>query len=195
MAGLPTGSCFKSRGGPAPVQWQPPAVPCINADMTKHPTARRNLLEDNAAVFLDDALIHGGSFEKHLGFIYSFLYAMEEQQLPLSAPKPQCMMPHCSYLGHVLSGEGVAIQPARVAALREWPVPKSVIVVRAFLGFCVYLRRHIKDFGEYAAPLSALTIKTAFSWGTEEHKSFETCETCVALLEYSRPRALVCHTS
>ena len=65
------------------------SVPCINADMTKHPTARRSLLADNSAVFLDDALIHGGTFEEHLGFIYSFIYAMEEQQLHLSAPETQ----------------------------------------------------------------------------------------------------------
>ena len=137
------------------------SVPCVNADMTKHPTERRNVLADSAAVFFDDALIHGGTFKKHLGFVYSFMYAMEEQQLHLSAPKTQFMMPHCSYLGHVLSGDGVAVLPARVEALRVWPVPKFVTDVRAFLGFCVYLRRHIKDFGEYAAPLSALTTKTA----------------------------------
>ena len=87
--------------------------------MTKHPTERRNLLADNAAVVLDDALIHGETFEEHLSCIYSFMYAMEEQQQHLSAPKTQFMMPHCSYLGHVLSGDGVAVQPARVAALRE----------------------------------------------------------------------------
>ena len=73
------------------------SVPCVNADMTKHPTARRNLLADNAAVFLDDALIHGGTFEDHLVSIYSFMYAMEEQQLHLSAPKTQFVMSQCSY--------------------------------------------------------------------------------------------------
>ena len=150
------------------------SLPCDNPDMTKHPSDRRNLLAENAAVFLDDALIHGGTFEEHLGFVYSFMYAMEEQNLHLSAPKTQFMMPHCNYLGHVLSGDGVAVQPERVAALREWPVPKPVADVRAFLGFCVYLRRHIQHFGEYTAPLSALTNKTAvFTWGPAEQTAFE----------------------
>jgi hypothetical protein len=73
---------------------------------------------------------------------------MEEQKLHLSAPKTQFMRSSCNYLGHVLSADGVAVQPERVAALRKWPAPTSTTEVRAFLGFCVYLRRHIKDFGE-----------------------------------------------
>ena len=79
------------------------------------------------------------------------------------------MRPSCNYLGHVLSADGVAVQPERVAALRKWPAPTSTTEVRAFLGFCVYLRRHIKDFGEYAAPLSVLRAKTAtFTRGDAE---------------------------
>jgi hypothetical protein len=140
------------------------SLPCVNSDLTKHPTERRNLLAGNARVFLDDALIHWGDFDEHLAFVYSFLHAMKEQELHLSAPKTQFMRPQCNYLGHVLSAEGVAVQPERVSSLKEWPVPKSTTDVRAFLGFCVYLRRHIEGFGEYAAPLSALTKKgTAFS--------------------------------
>ena len=99
---------------------------------------------------------------------------MEEQKLHLSAPKTQFMRPQCNYLGHVLSHNGVAVQPERVAALRNWPVPKTVTDVRAFLGFCVYLRRHIEDFGTHAAPLSALTNKTSvFTLGKEEQLAFE----------------------
>ena len=112
------------------------SLPCVNADLSKKKKQRRNLLAENAVVFLDDALVHGGSSDEHLAYIYSFLYAMEEQKLHFSAPKTQCMHPQCNYLGHVLSHNGVAVQPERVAALRNWPVPKTVTDVRAFLGFC-----------------------------------------------------------
>jgi hypothetical protein len=146
------------------------SMPCVNSDLTKHPTARRNITGSNATVFLDDALVHDVDFDTHLGFIYTFMYAMEEQKLHPSAPKTQFMQSSC----HVLSADGVAVQPERVAALRKWPVPKSATDVRAFLSFCVYLRRHIENFGEYAAPLYVLTAKAAtFSWGTDEEQSFE----------------------
>ena len=53
-------------------------------------------------------------------------------------------------------------------------MPTSNTNERAFLGFCVYLRRHIEGSGNYAAPLSALTSKnTDFTWGPDEQSSFE----------------------
>jgi len=149
------------------------SLPCVNERLEKHPTDRRNLLADHAAVFLDDALIHGGTFDQYLAFVWSFLYAMEEQELHLSAPKTQFMKDRCNYLGHVLSADGVAFQPERVDALRKWPVPTNTTDVRAFLGFCVCLRRHIPDFGNYAAPLAALTGKgVEFTWGDKEQEAF-----------------------
>ena len=49
------------------------SLPCVHSDLTKHPTERRNMLAGNATVFLDDALTHGGDFDEHLAFVYSFL--------------------------------------------------------------------------------------------------------------------------
>jgi len=150
------------------------SLPCVE-DLSKDTSKRQNLLGENATVFLDDALLRGGTFEEHLRFIYSFLYAMEEQKLHLSAPKTQFMRDRCNYLGHVLSGDCVVVQPEQVAALREWPVPQSTTDVRVFLGLCVYLRRHIEGFGTYAAPLSTLTNKNAeFEWGPKQQLAFET---------------------
>jgi len=130
------------------------SLPCVNADLSKQ-EGRRNLLTENAVVFLDDALIHGGTFEEHLEFIYSFLYAMEEQKLHLSAPKTQFMRPQCNYLGHVLSHNGVAVQPERVAALRDWPVPKTTTDERAFLGFRVPASPHCEFRRLRRAPLGS----------------------------------------
>jgi hypothetical protein len=148
------------------------------------------MLAENAVVFLDDALIHGGTFDEHLKYIYSFLYAMEEQNLHLSAPTTQFMRPQCNYLGHVLSHNDVSVQPERVEALKNWHVPKSTTDVRAFLGFCVYHRRHIVDFGKHAAPLAALTAKTSvFTWGKDEQVAFENLRNvCCSPRVLSTPR-------
>ena len=120
-------------------------------------------------------LLHGGVFNEHLRYIYSFLYAMREQKLHLSPEKTQFMRDRYNYLGHVLSKDGVSVQSERCSAIRDEPVPKTTTELRAFLGLCVYLRRHIKDFSTYAAPLSALTSKHAeFVWGEEQQQAFET---------------------
>ena len=63
------------------------SFPCVEANQDKNPTDRQNLLAANAAVFCDDALIHGGAFEQHLGFVWSFLHAREEHELHLPATK------------------------------------------------------------------------------------------------------------
>ena len=137
------------------------SLSCVNADLTKHPTDRRNLLADNATVSLDDSLIHGGTFDEHLRFVYSFLYAMEEEELHHLAPKNTVCAGPVYFLG-ARAVRGWRRRSARAGGgtLRNWPVSKTTTDVRAFLSFCVHFRRHFKDFGTYAAPLSTLTSKT-----------------------------------
>jgi len=57
--------------------------------------------------------------------------------------------------------------------VKEWPVPKTLSLLRSFLGFCSYYRRFIRDFSKRAAPLNRLMgAGQAFDWGTEQQRSF-----------------------
>jgi hypothetical protein len=62
---------------------------------------------------------------------------------------------------HILSEAGVSTDPAKIAAIREMPVPRHVKEFRSFLGMANYYRRFIKDFAELTEPLTALTMKGA----------------------------------
>lgn len=80
-----------------------------------------------------------------------------------------------TYIGHVVSAEGVAADPAKTAAVKHWPVPTNVAEVRSFLGLCSYYRRFIKDFSSIAKWLHTLTEKGAgFKRTSDCQSAFDT---------------------
>ena len=59
------------------------------------------------------------------------------------------------FLGHVVSKAGIATDPEKLRAVDEWPRPRDIKGLRAFLGFCSYYRTFVPDFATTAAPLHA----------------------------------------
>ncbi|GKB77646.1 ty3-gypsy retrotransposon protein [Tanacetum coccineum] len=76
------------------------------------------------------------------------------------------------YLGHVISERGVEMDPKKVAAVVEWPEPKTPRQVQGFLGLAGYYRRFIMNFASIASPLSNLLQKEGFKWGAVEAATF-----------------------
>jgi hypothetical protein len=69
-----------------------------------------------------------------------------------------------SYLGHVISTQGVAMDADKVEAVRSWPQPHTVHAVHGFLGLTGYYRKSIHSYGEIVAPLTQLLKQEAFRW-------------------------------
>ena len=83
------------------------------------------------------------------------------------------------YLGHIISVRGVAVNPAKVKSVLEWPRPKNVKGVRGFLGLTGYYRKFIGDYGKIARALTALTKKNGFKWGALAQQAFDALKKCV----------------
>jgi len=79
------------------------------------------------------------------------------------------------FLGHIVSGNGISMQPEKIEAIRTWPRCRNVTEVRAFLGTAGYYRRFIKDFSVIASPLyELLKIDVPYGWTDERQQAFET---------------------
>ena len=78
--------------------------------------------------------------------------------LKLKATKCEFFKSQVVYLGHVVSEAGIQGDPAKIEAVRNWPVPKTVKEVRQFLGFTGYYRRFVKGFAALARPLNDLLV-------------------------------------
>jgi len=78
-----------------------------------------------------------------------------------------------SFLGHVISRGGIAVDPAKVDAVLQWETPKSASEIRSFLGLAGYYRRFIEGFSRLALPLTQLTKKgQAYVWDAACEESF-----------------------
>jgi hypothetical protein len=77
-------------------------------------------------------------------------------------------------LGHVISEEGVAVDPNKVKSIMEWPTPKDFSDIRSFMGLAGYYRRFIKGFSKFDYPITALQRKgVKFIWTPECEERFQ----------------------
>lgn len=105
------------------------------------------------------------------------------------------------YLGHVIFGEGVKVDPRKISVMIEWPLPINLKVLRGFLGLTGYYRKFIKNYGLIATLLTALLRKNAFVWSEAASRSFEELKSVVtqppvlSLSDFSQKFTIECDAS
>jgi hypothetical protein len=94
------------------------------------------------------------------------------------------------------------VDEAKVAAIKEWPTPKTISQVRSFHGLASFYRRFVKDFSTKAAPLNELTKKgVVFKWGEPQENAFQelkkrlTEELLLMLPDFTRTFEVECDAS
>ncbi|MCI56952.1 RNA-directed DNA polymerase (Reverse transcriptase), partial [Trifolium medium] len=87
------------------------------------------------------------------------LQVLKEKKLYAKLSKCEFWMEEISFLGHVISSEGITVDPAKVEAVLQWSTPESVTEIRSFLGLAGYYRRFTEGFSKLAMPLTQLTRK------------------------------------
>ena len=134
----------------------------------------RPYLDQFAIVFIDDILIYSGSGEEHSEHLRIILQTLREHRLYVKLSKCQFWLDSVAFLGHIVSVEGVSVDPQKVEALLNWKPPTSVTEIRSFLGLVGYYRKFVEGFMKIAAPLTRLTRKEEpFLWSEACQKSFD----------------------
>lgn len=118
------------------------------------------------------------SFDGHL--IDLQLVFARLRQFGLGANREKCVFVRQSvrYLGHLLTPDGISVDPEKTSAIAELPPPRNVKQIQSFHQACSWYRRFIENFAEISRPLSELTKKNApFIWTDKQQKSFEMLKT------------------
>ena len=127
------------------------------------------------AVYLDDILVFTkGTLKQHIEDVRKVLTRLRKFSLLVKGEKCEFHKKEVSYLGSILSTTGFRMDPKKVQAIQEWPIPTKVKEVQSFLGLANYNRRFIEGFSRIAAPLTELTKKEiTFVWGEKQQTAFK----------------------
>ena len=131
-------------------------------------------LDQFVIVFIDDILIYSGSKEDHEEHMRVVLQILRENQLYAKFSKCQFLLDSVAFFGHVISAEGVYVDPQNIEAIVNWKPPTNVTEIRSFLGLAGYYRKFVEGFSKLAAPLTKLTRKEeTFVWSEACQQSFD----------------------
>jgi hypothetical protein len=130
-------------------------------------------LDKFVVVFIDDILIYSNSKEEHEGHLRLILEKLREHKLYAKFNKCEFWLEKVGFLGHIVSGERVTVDPVKVTAVTERESPKTVSDIRSFLGLAGYYRRFIENFSKIAKPMTELLKKeNKFVWSDSCQASF-----------------------
>lgn len=116
-------------------------------------------------LYLDDILVYSKSEAEHEEHLRLVLQKLREHQYYAKFSKCEFWLDKVNFLGHVISAEGIAVDPERVRTIQEWAPPKNVKQLRSFLGLASYCRRFVQNFSKIAKPMTELLCKDKrYTW-------------------------------
>lgn len=137
------------------------------------------LLRKYVLFFFDDILVYSADWASHLQHLAHVLKILAEHRLYAKLSKYSFGQQRIDYLGHIVSTSGVEMDPEKVASIMKWPIPKSLKLLRGFLGLTGYYRRFIRNYSIIAGPLTDLLKKDAFDWSEKAKLAFNQLKECV----------------
>nr|KYP61408.1 Retrovirus-related Pol polyprotein from transposon 17.6 [Cajanus cajan]KYP61409.1 Retrovirus-related Pol polyprotein from transposon 17.6 [Cajanus cajan] len=114
----------------------------------------KSFLDRFAVVFIDDILVYSRSLEDHREHLRLVLEVLGERQLYAKLSKCEFWLSEVIFLRHVISTEGIVVDPPKVEAMIQWKRPRTTMEIRSFVGLAGYYWRFIEGFSRIVMPLT-----------------------------------------
>lgn len=158
---------FGLTGGPATFQSE--------MNETLSPVLRKYVV-----VFFDDILVFSATLEEHVVHLRTVLQLLQQNHWKVKVSKCEFAKRTVSYLGFVVSEQGVSTDPSKVQGVLNWPVPQNLKELRGFLGLSGYYHKFVQHYGVISQPLTQLLRKNVpFVWIKDTQTAFDVLKTAV----------------
>jgi hypothetical protein len=125
-------------------------------------------------VYFDDILIYSKSYDAHFKHFRAIFSVLHDARLFGNLEKCTFCTNRVSFLGYVVTSQGIEVDEAKIVAITSWPLSTTVMQVRSFLGLLGFYQRFVQDFSIIAAPLHGLTKnRVPFRWGPAQQQAFD----------------------
>jgi hypothetical protein len=129
------------------------------------------------AIYLDDILVYSKTEAEHVDHLQKVLQLLSDNKLYAKMSKCEFFKPQLQFLGHVVSQDGLQVDPSKVDVVNNWQVPTTIKELRSFLGLANYFRKYVQGYSSLVAPLIQLTkldknFKAA-DWQEEHQSAFD----------------------
>ncbi len=132
-------------------------------------------------VYIDDIIIYSSTLTQHLQDLQAVFCKLKDAGLTINLKKSKFFLKEISFLGHVVSTQGIMADPSKIEAIRSYPVPTCLKEGQRFLGLAGWYHRFVLNFSQIAEPINALKKKgRKFHWSDQCQQAFEQLKTCLS---------------
>ena len=133
----------------------------------------QDLLDVCVIVFLDDIMIYSKNMSDHKNHLQMVLQRLRDHKLFGKMAKCEFGKAKMEFLGHIVNGNGISVEPGKVSAVQDWETPQNPHDIQSFLGLANYYRRFIPKYAHLTSPLTQLLHKnTPWRWTAIEQQAF-----------------------
>ena len=136
------------------------------------------LTRKSCVPYLDDCIIFSRTPEEHVWRLREVSQRFHNANLKINPSKCAFFQAKVQFLGHIVSKDGLQVDPEKVDVVKKFPIPKNQTEVKSFLGLASYYKRYVSSFAAIARPLhKASETSSVFSCTEEAQDAFETLKT------------------